>query len=73
VIETFVCNDILDVYHKLYLIEEQIRNASMDIRLAMRRRFSKPLAKELRMKLVALPTWGEFPILDFRIKKRRRL
>jgi transposase len=54
VIETFVCNDILDVYHKLYLIEEQIRNASMDIRLAMRRRFSKPLAKELRMKLVAL-------------------
>jgi transposase len=48
------CSEVLDVYHKIYGIEAEIRTASPEHRLAVRRRKIKPLVKELRKKVVAL-------------------
>lgn len=48
------CNEILDIYHAIYQVEEKIRKASPAVRLATRRRQTKPLLKQLRSRVVAL-------------------
>src|SRR3990167_9331592 len=46
-----LCEDVIKIYGKLYDVERQIKGKSPDIRLAMRKRKSKPLAKQLRRAL----------------------
>lgn len=43
-----ICGAVLEVYRRLYKVESEIRSESPEFRLAMRRRKSKPLVKELR-------------------------
>jgi transposase len=50
--EKDVCNAVLDVYKALYKIERDIKDKPAPVRLAMRRRKSKPLIKLLRKIIV---------------------
>ena len=53
------CVDVLDIYNQLYRIEDAISDKSADVRLAVRRRKSKPLVKRLHRILLRLR--GKFP------------
>lgn len=48
------CNEILDIYRAIYQIEATIRKTPPAVRLATRRRQTKPLLKQLRSKVIAL-------------------
>lgn len=49
-----LCDVILAIYSKLYKVESEIRGRTAPVRLAIRRRKSKPLIKKLRKKLLQL-------------------
>jgi len=48
-----VCNIVLNIYRELYRIEREIQNKSAAVRLAIRRKQSKPLVKLLRKTIVS--------------------
>lgn len=50
---------ILDIYYDLYRIEAAVADMAPEVRLAMRRRKSKPLIKKLRSFLITLQ--GKYP------------
>lgn len=50
--ESTICNAVLDIYRQLYAIERDIKDKSPEVRLATRRRKSKPLIKRLRKVIV---------------------
>jgi len=49
-----LCNDVIEIYGKLYDIERQIKGQTAAHILAIRRRRSKPLTKQLHRKLTEL-------------------
>lgn len=51
--------EILDIYYELYRVEAAAADKAPQIRLAMRRRQSKPLIKKLRRKVISLQ--GKYP------------
>lgn len=53
------CYEVLDIYRELYLIEESIKAMSPAERLAVRRKRSKPLIKQLRAFLLTVQ--GKYP------------
>jgi transposase len=53
------CLAVLNVYRELYRIEAEVTGKPAAVRLAVRRRKSKPLAKKLRKILIGLQ--GKFP------------
>ena len=53
-IDPKTCQPILDIYGGLYAIERRIEGKPAPIRLAVRRKESKPLVKKLRKKIQAL-------------------
>lgn len=54
VVEPVMADKVLKIYSKLYEIEEKARNATPAVRLAIRRRFSKPWVKKLRKVIVKM-------------------
>jgi transposase len=52
VLEPDVCNAVLDIYRELYRLEREIKDKPAAVRLAVRRRQSKPLVKLLRKIIV---------------------
>jgi transposase len=52
VVEPVMANNVLKIYGNLYEIERKTKDATPAVRLAMRRRFSKPLVKRLRKLIV---------------------
>lgn len=48
VMDIVVADAMLDIYDELYAIERRAKRLSSEARLALRRRYSKPLMKELR-------------------------
>lgn len=52
VIEPKLANSVLDIYDALFRIERRIENAPPEARLAIRRRYSKPLVKQLHRTIV---------------------
>jgi transposase len=68
-----LCDDVVEIYAQLYNIEKQIKGKSPAHRLAIRRRQSKPLTKELRRKLMELkgslhPTHAVMAGIDYTLK-----
>jgi transposase len=54
VVEPVLANSVLDIYEDLYKIERRIKDASPAVRLAIRRRYSKPLIKKMYKIIVAM-------------------
>jgi transposase len=49
-----VCGEILDIYHKLYKVEQDVRDKEPDQRLEARQQVSKGLTETLKEKLLSL-------------------
>lgn len=54
VVAPTMANEVLEIYGKLYEIEEKIRNAAPDVRRATRHEFSKPLIEQLKATIVRI-------------------
>jgi len=69
-IEPKICDDVLDIYEKLYEIERKFHQKAPAVILAARRKFSKPLIKALYTKIRALkgalnPTHALMSAVDY--------
>jgi len=67
------CEEIIEIYGRLYDIEREIKGKPPAYRLAVRRRRSKPLTKELRKRLTALkgslhPTHALMDAVEYTLK-----
>lgn len=68
-----LCDEIIEIYAELYNIERQIRGKSPALRLAVRRRRSKPWTKKLRKRLSLLkdslhPTHALMGAVEYTLK-----
>jgi transposase len=54
VVEPVLAKNVLDIYDALYRIERRIKNLQPEVRLAIRRRYSKPLTKKLHKTIVKM-------------------
>ena len=69
-IEPKICDDVLDIYEKLYESERKFCQKAPNVILAARRKFSKPLIKALYTKIRALkgalnPTHALMSAVDY--------